>query len=114
MDRRLPLTSAAGEIPAFCFAIWSEPDADAQRRLFGRTALDDRLLIEYCLWHSGLTPSEGKEWDDFVQTLTNDAKSQQKLTAFRFSHEPITVPTGDLAAAPAIKILKDALPGKPD
>jgi hypothetical protein len=111
--RVLPLTSAAGEIPAFCFAIWSEPNLETQRRLFGRAALDDRLLIEYCLWHSGLTPSDRKEWDDFVKTLTNDAKSQQKLTAFRFAHEPIIVSTGDLVAAPAIKILKDALPGKP-
>ena len=73
----------------------------------------ERAGTEYFM-NDGQPLIDRKEWDAFVKTLRNDAKSQQKLTAFRFSREPITVPTGELVAAPAIRVLKDALPGKPD
>ncbi|HUE13428.1 MAG TPA: hypothetical protein VMR25_04630 [Planctomycetaceae bacterium] len=103
------MATAVGEIPTFCYAIWSEPDTEAQQRLFGNAALDGEPLTDYCLWYAGLTADERNEWDAFVKTLKNDAPSRQRLTDFRLSKEPLTVPTNELVAAPAIEILKGKL-----
>jgi hypothetical protein len=107
----LSISTAVGEVPAFCYAIWCEPDTEAQQRLFGKAALDYERLLDYCLWYAALSAGEQKEWDAFVKTLKNNAASLQRLTDFRFSQEPTTVGASERLAAPAIGILKGKLTG---
>jgi hypothetical protein len=103
----LSISTAVGEVPAFCYAIWCEPDTEAQQRLFGKTALDGEPLTDYCLWYGGLTADEQKEWDAFVKPLKYYAAPIQRLSDFRFSQESPKLSASERLAFPAIEILKE-------
>jgi len=77
--------------PVFCFAVWDEPNDEAQARLFGASTLRGERLLEYALWHGGLTSQEQQEWNAFAATLGPDAASKERLRAFRFFGEPAQV-----------------------
>ena len=77
---------AKSQLPAVFWAVWSKPDEAFQTKHFGRLALSDDKLVEYCLWYHGLTGAEAKEWDAFVTSLkpTDDLAAKARK-AFRVS-----------------------------
>jgi hypothetical protein len=78
------------KLPTFLYAIWSQPERKFQNKHFGKMVLSGEGLAQYVAWRSGLTPAEGKEWDDFLKTLRPAPadKILERLTAFRFSTDP--------------------------
>ncbi|MEX2285552.1 MAG: hypothetical protein WD648_00605 [Planctomycetaceae bacterium] len=95
--------------PNFVFAIWDDPDANAQLRLFGSTAIQGKDLVDYCLWYHSLTADEKQQWETFVATLKPDSESRAKLKNFRFAGEPQKPKSGQPIANEGIKVLSKAL-----
>ncbi len=50
-------------LPAFCYAIWSVPNEQAQRAHFGQNLFNGKELLAYCLWRRSLTPEESEDWE---------------------------------------------------
>jgi hypothetical protein len=75
--------------PSFHFAVWDEPNDEAQRGLFNQTSLRRADLLSYCIWYQGLTAAEKQEWDEFVATLQPDEPSHQQLKSFHFKGERV-------------------------
>ena len=77
------------KLPAVCYAMWAEPDADFQMQHFGKVLLAGGDLQSYCLWRKSLTDGEAAEWDAMIARFEpGDEESLAMLLAFRFSHEP--------------------------
>jgi hypothetical protein len=74
-------------LPAVCFATWSEPERQAQRRHFGQIVLHDGGLAEYALWYRSLPKERMKAWDRFLKTLSPGDKLKEALQRFRFEGE---------------------------
>jgi len=74
-------------LPPFCYAIWAEADVEFQRRHFGRIVLEGKDLVQYCLWHAGLSESQRRQWDEFARSVTPAENLSQRLKAFRFEEE---------------------------
>jgi hypothetical protein len=91
--------------PKFCFAVWNEPNEEAQKKLFGTVAINDKELLKYCIWYEGLSSQEKLEWDAFVPTLKSDQPSRERLKAFRFSDEPANKNLGNRLAAPGVEVI---------
>jgi hypothetical protein len=79
-------------LPAFSYAVWSEPDAGAQQTHFGRVLLTGEKLAEYALWHNGLDADEAKAWNEFLGSCAPDQQLRTRIEGFRFPGE-----TGDSA-----------------
>ena len=75
--------------PFFCFANWAQPDDSFQMEHFGRVALTGDQLTQYCLWRNSLDPLSGREWDDFLSSLSPGLELGKKIGLFRFSDEPV-------------------------
>ena len=75
-------------IPAFCSAVWSEPNAAFQELHFGMVVLQGGPLCEYVAWRKALTASQAEEWDRFIATLRPDDTLVARLTEFRFATDP--------------------------
>jgi hypothetical protein len=91
--------------PKFCFAVWNEPNEETQKKLFGTVAVNDKELLNYCIWYQALTSQEKQEWDAFVPTLKSDQPSRARLSAFRFSNEPANKNLGNRLAAPGVEVI---------
>jgi len=74
-------------LPVQCYALWSEPDTEAQKNHFGRVLLNNEELAKYVLWYSGLTADEAREWDAFIDGLTPNDNLLSHVNEFRFSSE---------------------------
>jgi len=72
-------------LPVFCYASWSLPDGQFQQEHFGRVILAGDELLKYCLWHGGLTETQGSEWDKFLTGLRAGEELTAKLEAFQFA-----------------------------
>lgn len=81
------------------YAVWDEPNELAQKLIFGRTALAEESLLQYCLWYRGLTDPERTAWDDFLATLQPGPKFKEQIEAFRFPGEPAETETPLVAPA---------------
>ena len=96
--------------PSFLFAIWSEPNKQAQKDLFGRTILDGKELAQYCVWYRSLNQAEADEWEKLLGRVSTDTPVLNQLNEFRFSHEPPAKPDDsgneDLAAT-ARELIKE-------
>ncbi len=77
------------KLPSFAYALWSEPDEKFQNEHFGKVVLSTENLAQYVAWRSGLTQTEGKEWDDFLRSIrpAPAPKLAERMTNFRFSNE---------------------------
>ena len=75
-------------MPALFYAFWSAPDEEFQRKHFGKVVLEGKPLAEYCVWRKGLSEAEGKQWDEFVSSLTPGNDLPKRLDAFHFAGEP--------------------------
>ncbi len=78
-------------LPAICYAAWTTPDDAFQKKRFGRTILDGKELLDYCLWYNSLTAEESTEWDAMIdQFKPGDDDSVAMMKAFRFSGGPVS------------------------
>ena len=80
------LGDAAGA-PPLLYVIWSVPDQTFQVEHFGKVLLSHEELLEYCLWHAGLSRAEGKQWDALLNGLKPGDSAMETLRVFRFEHE---------------------------
>lgn len=65
-DRRVTL------FPPVFYASWTEPDGDAQRRVFGRVLLTGNELAAYVAWASGLPESLRQRWERALDVVAID------------------------------------------
>lgn len=91
-------------LPTFAYAYWSEPDTKFQKKHFGRVLLEGQNLGEYVLWRSGLSKSEGIQWDDFLKILKPGKPQElvQQVAGFRFKGEE---PQGKTFAETPIRLI---------
>ncbi len=82
-EHRLP----AGPLPAFSYAVWSEPDTAAQQARFGRTLLTDAKLARYVMWYCGLDDEEKQAWDAFIQASDAGPQLRARIESFRFPQD---------------------------
>lgn len=73
--------------PAVFYLVWTRPNAEAQKKHFGRVVLDDRSLMEYAVWRAGLDDDLRTQWDDFVESLAPGDGLVDKLESFRFQRD---------------------------
>jgi len=76
------------EIPFLCYAAFTQPNEDYQKKHFGKTILKNEELTLYSFWHKGLTVTQQQEWDQYLDQIKNIATLDEKLKAFRFSDVP--------------------------
>ena len=77
----------ADPLPAFSFAVWSDPNAEFQQAHFGRVLLSDEKLFHYVMWYNGLAAAERKVWDEFIDSCVPDSQLRARIEAFRFPEE---------------------------
>lgn len=65
-DGRLP---GGREMPSLAYAVWAEPDEDAQSEAFGGVVLDGEPLVNYVLWYRGLPFELRETWDEHLRSL---------------------------------------------
>lgn len=82
-EHRLP----AGPLPAFSYAVWSEPNTAAQQARFGRTFLTDAKLARYVMWYCGLDDDAKQAWDAFIQASDAELQLRARIESFRFPQE---------------------------
>lgn len=79
---------AADGPPAFCYALWSQPNRDAQRERFGRVLLEGEDLASYIDWYTRLTAERHQAWDNFISTLKPGLGLEARIANFRFADDP--------------------------
>lgn len=82
-QHRLP----SGPLPAYSYAVWSEPNTAAQQAHFGRTLLTDAKLARYVMWYQGLDDEEERAWDAFIQASVAGPQLRARIESFRFPQE---------------------------
>ena len=75
-------------LPTLCFALWSRPDQEVQRKHFGKLVLAGSDLGKYAIWYKGLNPDEAGQWDGFIAGCKPDGDLKAALEAFRFTGDP--------------------------
>ena len=75
-------------LPVVCFAAWSQPNAGAQTKRFGRLVLTGRSLAEYVLWYRSLSDAEHAAWDEFISGLKPGGELKPAVESFRFTGDP--------------------------
>jgi hypothetical protein len=75
--------------PAFVYAVWDAPDEPAQKKHFGKVAIQGQALLDFCTWYRGLTEREQGEWDALIARLHPGPELINDLETFRFSDEPV-------------------------
>jgi hypothetical protein len=83
-----------------CYAVWASPDADFQRKHFGRVILDGQKLALYCLWQKCLTTDEARQWDEVLKTV-RPATAEAELSGFCAEHQIVVGPESAPASQPA-------------
>jgi hypothetical protein len=104
-----------GRLPAFCYANWAEANGDFQKDHFGKVALKEDRLFQYCLWRNALTEKQGGEWDDFVSSLKAEDELVAKVYAFRFSESGLRQDKNKIVedeSMPAKELIKAGLQEK--
>jgi hypothetical protein len=97
----------ASPLPAFSYALWSEPDTAAQQAHFGRTLLTGLKLAQYVLWYNDLDRDQAEAWAAFLQACDGGPQLRARIKAFRFPQE-------DSALSDFIRtLLLDALDAEP-
>jgi hypothetical protein len=76
-----------GPLPAFSYAVWSEPNTAAQQAHFGRTLLTDAKLARYVMWYQRLDDEEKRAWDAFIQASVAGPQLRARIESFRFPQE---------------------------
>ncbi len=82
-QHRLP----ADPLPAFSYAVWSEPNTAAQQAHFGRTLLTDAKLARYVMWYQRLDDEEKRAWDALIQASVAGPQLRARIESFRFPQE---------------------------
>lgn len=93
---------------AFCFALWSEPNRDAQRARFGQVLLEGEDLHTYIGWYQRLNADRQRAWDNFLATLKPGLGLEARIGGFRFADDPQPERADDVlpsAADPARQLL---------
>ena len=75
-------------LPSVCFAAWSRPDEEAQRKHFGKVVLDDAELAQYVLWYEALPDEKRPQWDALLERLPTVDDMAGAVRRFRFGGEP--------------------------
>jgi len=75
-------------LPAFSYAAWSQPNAELQKKRFGRLILTGQELAEYAIWYQGLSPTEAAVWDGFLAKCEPDEQLRERIEGFRFPNDP--------------------------
>lgn len=81
------LSGSDGPAP-FCYALWSEPNRDAQRQTFGRVLLTGEDLGKYAAWYARLDAEQRPAWDRFLATLKPGLGLEARIYSFRFASDP--------------------------
>ena len=111
-----------GHWPALCYANWSSPDEQTQRRCFGRVALSGDRLVQYCLWRVSLDEDQAREWEGLLASLRPDPNLTDRIGAFRFADElapsetntpPAAAATSGIARDLIQAALQDVMPVAP-
>jgi hypothetical protein len=102
-------------LPTLCYATWSIPDEDFQKRHFGTVIVSGDGLLQYCLWRSGLDARRANEWETFLAGFKPGKNLNKRLEEFRFSDEPApSTSNPEPEPSPFIrKILEPNLQAKP-
>ncbi len=79
--------SYASYLPVLCYALWAEPNETVQKKQFGKLFLKGEDLRDYVGWYNALNPSEAKQWNTFLSSLTTE--NIDKLLEFRFEGKEI-------------------------
>lgn len=79
--------------PVNCYAVWCKPDAMFQKLRFGKTMLEGKELVAYCIWRQSLTQSEGDRWDRMLMECKAGDDVVGKLTRFSVA---ATQPAGNV------------------
>jgi len=103
--------SVYNRLPTLCYAVWAVPDKKFQRKHFGRIVLTDKALLEYCLWRTGLTDKESREWDDFVDQCRPGKSLPDRLRKFCFSDAPAETDTQPGSTSRAGGIIENIIKG---
>lgn len=74
------------DLPFVCYASWSVPNEQTQKQRFGKTFLNGKGLLDYCLAAKMMSASESQEWEKFVASLSPGAAGT-KIQEFHFSSE---------------------------
>ncbi|NQT36918.1 MAG: hypothetical protein HQ581_05490 [Planctomycetes bacterium] len=98
-------------LPAFCFAVWSEPDEAFQQKHFGQIVLADEALTGYATWYRSLEGEEKNRWDRFLDRCTPGDDLVPAIRKFRFVEAPADLaedeaPPADLADMPRGMLLE--------
>jgi hypothetical protein len=87
-DERLASTEPEySDLPNTLYALWSEPEVEAQTKQFGRIVLSGEQLADYCDWRNDLSDNNAREWDAFVHSLQPGDKLIDDLKHFNFEDE---------------------------
>lgn len=97
-------------MPKVCYALWSVADEKFQKAHFGRVALDKGNVMEYCLWHAGLSQADAARWDAMIAKL--QPGKLDELKQFHFADEPAGELGDDVSSNRALRIVLMLLPPK--
>jgi predicted amidohydrolase len=98
----------ASPLPAFSYAIWSDPDVETQQARFGRTVLTGQGLAEYVLWYESLDAEQAKVWDQFIDQCLPGPQLRTRIEAFRFPDEQAdSTPLSDIPRTLLLNVLED-------
>ena len=96
-------------LPEFCYARWSNPDAQFQSAHFGTVILDGDELSDYCLWQNGLEEKQARDWETFLAGLQPSAELRNKIEIFQFTAGMVDKTAGTNQLNLGRKLLLDAL-----
>jgi len=100
-------------LPCLCYSRWSSPDAECQKKIFGRVILQNESLFDYAVWEKSLSEEEKKIWLDFTNSLTPRMDTKSALDSFSKSKEQTSgTKPGTKSFNPfskGIKLIQDAL-----
>lgn len=71
------------EIPAMCFAFWSEPDIAFQTEHFGGVVLEKDDLGAFCLLYRAMAEREAVEWDKLIASIKPTEDLPELLRMFQ-------------------------------
>ncbi len=93
--------------PRVLYAVWAEPDDQAQRRLLGEVRLTGGQLLAYSVWYSSLTADEARRWDSELAALAGPADLWAHLGQFLEAEQ------ADEWLQAGARLLRDALADSP-
>jgi len=91
------------KLPFMCYATIGEPNAEFQKKHFGRVILEDEELVEYSFCYKVLKEDQSGEWDEFLVSLDPNQEVESRVESFRFQNAPPPSPDSD----GEVKLLSD-------